>query len=39
MAPGGCQNKIFIDGKQINLSLWLEGYSHTERELIVNINQ
>lgn len=39
MAPGGCQNKIFIDGKQIYLSLWLEGYSQTERELIVNSNQ
>ena len=39
MAPGGCQNKIFIDGKQIYLSLWLEGYSHTEREQIINSNQ
>jgi hypothetical protein len=39
MAPGGCQNKIFIDGKQYFLSQWLKGFSNQDREEIINNNQ
>lgn len=36
MAPGGCQNKIYIDGKQIYLSQWLQGFSDEDRKKIIN---
>tara|TARA_B100001093_G_C25990616_1_gene661311 strand:+ start:26 stop:427 length:402 start_codon:yes stop_codon:yes gene_type:complete len=36
MAPGGCQNKIYINGNQYKLTDWLDRYSHTDREIIMN---
>ena len=39
IAPGGCQNKIYINGKQYKLTEWLEKYSHTDRDEIINNNQ
>lgn len=35
LAPGGCQNKIFIDGIQYKTTSWL-AMSHTDRDAIIN---
>jgi len=37
MAPGGCQNRLFIYGKEYKTTQWLK-LSHLERQNIINQN-